>query len=572
MIGKMKVSKITLLFSCFTLFTTLPAQLPHLEHSGLVTKMIVNDKPFLMIGGEFHNSTSSSTGYMEDIDIWGTVEKANYNTIVASASWELVEPEEGKYSFGPVDYIINKAREKDLKVVLIWFASWKNGASTYVPGWVKRDQNNYRYVQNAKGETLDVLSPVANEKAMKADARAFAALMRHIKEVDPGHNVIMMQVENEVGILTSPKDFSPVAEKAWKSDVPADLIKYLQSHKGLLFPELEKVWEANGYKTKGSWEEVFGVSSKNTQNWQEYPYYTEELFMAYNYARYISHVAAEGKKELNLPMYCNAWLKQPSGGFPGKFPSGGPLPEVLDIWRAAGPAIDFLAPDIYIDDFDWVLSQFTLSGNPVFIPECTFDISKELYAFGKYNVLGFSPFGIDIKRGGFSMGPSDDSTVEDFYKGNAILRGMDQIILNHYGSDKMSGLLVDDVNSKQSARMGDYEISVTLAASSAQGTQNDGTGTGSRKLRKDGGALIIQAGEDEFYIVGKDIRIGYALAEKNSILNAVTELVEEGTFRDNKWIPGRRINGDETYFLRFNEVKCVRVKLFKSKYDNRIMF
>ena len=202
---------------------------------------MVDEKPFLMIAGEFHNSTSSSIDYMERIDIWGTIEKAHYNTIIASASWELVEPEEGKYNFGQIDYLIQKARERKLKIVLIWFASWKNGESTYVPGWVKRDQEKYRYVLNAKGETLNILSPVSNEKAMKADAKAFSALMRHIKEVDTDHTVIMMQVQNEVGILTALRDYSPEAERVWGSDVPSDLMAYLQTHKGSLFPELEKV-------------------------------------------------------------------------------------------------------------------------------------------------------------------------------------------------------------------------------------------------------------------------------------------------------------------------------------------
>lgn len=272
---------------------TVSAQLPYLERTGNVTKLIVDEKPFLMIAGEFHNSTGSSIDYMEKIDIWGTIEKANYNTIIVSASWELTEPEEGKYNFRQIDYIIQKAREKKLKVVLIWFASWKNGASTYVPGWVKRDQEKYRLIQNSKGETLNILSPVDNEKAMKADAKAFRALMRHIREVDTAHTVIMMQVENEVGILTAVRDFSPMAENVWKSDVPSNLITYLQSHKGNLFPELEKVWAANGYKSKGNWEEVFGKSSENTQNWQDYSYYTEELFMAYHYAEYISYIASD---------------------------------------------------------------------------------------------------------------------------------------------------------------------------------------------------------------------------------------------------------------------------------------
>ncbi len=556
------------------LFFLLPvsAQMPSLQRTGKVTHLMVEGKPFLMIGGELHNSTSSSIDYMEKLDIWGTIEKAHYNTVIASASWELVEPEEGRFNFKQVDYLIKNARERNLKLVLIWFASWKNGASTYVPGWVKRNPKTYRYVQNSKGETLNVISPVLNETAMKSDANAFARLMQHIRETDPDHTVIMMQVENEVGVLTSVRDFSPEAQKSWKSDVPADLIAYLQSHKGKLFPELEKVWAANGYKTKGNWETIFGVSTTNTDNWQAYPFYSEELFMAYHYAKYIGTVAAMGKKEKTLPMYCNAWLKQPSGGYPGKFPSGGPLPEVLDVWRAAAPSVDFLAPDIYTDEFDYTLKQFSLGNNPFLILESTFEISKELYAIGEYDVLGFCPFGIDVNGGDFSMAATDDNTLDNLYQGNALLKQMDQLILAQYGSENLRGIYVDEVNPKMQLELGDYLLDFSLATSGTGTTQNDGTGAGFRKSRKNGGALILRAGPESLYIVGKDIRIAYKLKDPKTGQYAATESVEEGTFVNNQWVPGRRINGDETYFVSFSDVKAVKVVLYKAPFENRMLF
>ncbi|HOW09960.1 MAG TPA: DUF5597 domain-containing protein [Bacteroidales bacterium] len=559
---------ITLLF-LFTIFP-LQAQLPYLQKKGAVTLMISDGKPFLMIGGEFHNSTSSSTAHMENIDIWSTIKKGNYNTIIASASWELVEPAEGKFNFEQIDYLILKARENDLKIVLIWFASWKNGISSYAPGWVKRDQKKFPLAELPDGTKLNVLSPVGNDNAMKADAAAFSALMRHIKDTDTSHTVIMMQVENEVGVISSPRDFSPVARKAWESDVPKKLIDYLIAHKGNLFPELEKVWSANGYKTRGSWEEVFGKSHTNTDNWQEYPYYTEEIFMAWHYALYIGFIAAEGKKELNIPMYCNAWLKSPDSKYPGKFPSGGPLPEVADIWKAAGPAIDFLAPDIYIDEYDRVLKQYSLNGNPIFIPECTFDIAKELYAIGEYDALGFSPFGLDLKSRMINFHNPDSAAVRNLYKGNSILRGMDQLILNNYGSDKMRGLFVDEETSQQSVALGDYVIKASLMRNQQQQPE-DKPGTGSVS-RKTGGALIIRTADEEFYIIGKDVMISFDLKDKNSGLHAVTESVDEGTFSEGKWVPGRRLNGDEGYVVRFGEVNVQRVVLFKSQYDSRILY
>lgn len=566
----MKTKSLILMILFFPVCYLLQAQLPYLERTGNVTRLMADGKPILMIAGEFHNSTSSSIAHMENIGIWSTIKKGNYNTIIASASWELVEPAEGKFNFEQIDYLISKAHENDLKIVLIWFASWKNGISSYAPGWVKRDQKKFPLVQLSDGTKLNVLSPVGNDNAMKADAAAFSALMRHIKDTDTSHTIIMVQVENEVGVISSPRDFSPAARKAWGGDIPKELADYLVAHRGSLFPELEKVWSANGYLTKGSWEEVFGLSHANTENWQEYPYYTEEIFMAWHYAKYIGYIASEGKKVLNLPMYCNAWLKSSSSKYPGKYPSGGPLPAVADIWRAAGPAIDFLAPDIYIDEYDWVLKQFSLNGNPIFIPECTFDIAKELYAIGEFDALGFGPFGLDLKSRMISFHNPDSAAVLNLYKGNGILRSMDQLILKNYGSEKMRGLFVDEKISQQSVALGDYVIKASLMRSQPQQSA-DQSGTGNRP-GKTGGALIIRTGEEEFYIVGKDVMISFDLKEKNSGLHAVTEYVDEGTFVDGNWVAGRRLNGDEGYVVRFGEVNAQRVVLFKSQYDSRILY
>ena len=172
--------------------------------------------------------------------------------------------------------------------------------------------------------------------------------------------------------------------------VPEELINYLTVHKEILFPELYKVWSINGFKTRGTWEEIFGKSELKSEmkDWQFYSYYTEELFMALNYALYVEKIAARGKKEYPIPMYVNAWLKQSTTSWPGRYPLGGPLPQVLDIWRAAAPSIDFISPDIYIDEFTWVCKEYTRSGNPLFIPETrggTVGAARALYVFGEFN-------------------------------------------------------------------------------------------------------------------------------------------------------------------------------------------
>jgi beta-galactosidase GanA len=397
---------------------TSSAQIPHLEKQGTASRLVVNGKPFLLISGELHNSTCGGFDYMKPV--WKRMAKKNLNSVIATVSWELIEPKEGKFDFALVDSIIAGAREANLKLVLIWFGSWKNASSVYIPSWVKKNYEKYPRARDENGKPLEILSTFGNASC-EADAKAFAALMRHIKKADAKEQtVVMIQVENEMGVLDNPertqygmetsddpgnarRDFSDSANKAYNSPVPEQLMDYLVVHKETLYPELHKVWEKNGFRTSGTWEEVFGKSElrRDMKDWKFYSYYTEELFSAWNYALYTEKIAAAGKKEYPLPMYVNAWLKQPFSYWPGRYPSGGPLPQVLDIWRAAAPSIDFLAPDIYMDEFTWVCEEYTRNGNPLFIPETRggeVGAARAFYAFGEHDAGCFAPFGIDNVR------------------------------------------------------------------------------------------------------------------------------------------------------------------------------
>ena len=513
-----------------------------LKNEGGTTNLYVDGKPFLVLSGELHNSTSTSEAYMESIGVWDQMKNAHFNTVIASCSWDVIEPQEGRYDFSSVDHVISNARKNGLKVVMIWFASWKNGESTYTPGYIKRNPKKYELVMDEKGDYHNIISTFS-KNTMNADAKAFAALMRHIKAVDTDNTVIMMQVENEMGVLNSVRDFSPAAQKAWKSQVPSDLMDYLKAHKGKLFPELEKVWSENGYKTAGTWEEVFGKSHQ--KDWPEYPYYTEEIFQAYHYAKYTEVVTAAGKAEHNIPMYVNNWLRQPKMVIPGSFPSGSPEPEVLDIWRAAAPSVDLSAPDVYINEYDWVLKEFTRSGNPLFIPECRGDASKALYAYGEYDALGFAPFGFDGPQEGnfFGVLPERFSELASCY---GILSEMTELVLKHRGSDTMRGLFVTKDDPHPFVAMGDYVISAKAVKEGAQS-----------------GALVIRTSEDEFYIVAINAEFSFYLKDPKTKGSAMTEIIEEGVFENGVWKPGRRLNGDENKVI-IKGIEAQRVVLYKS--------
>ena len=358
---------------------------PLLQQQGTARQLVVNGKPFLILGAELNNSSASSVDYMKPL--WPRLVATHLNTVLATVSWELIEPEEGRFDFALVDALLRDARASDLHLVILWFASWKNGKSNYQPLWVKTNQTRFPLIQTEQGRSLATLTTLSDANR-DADARAFAALMRHLREVDGGkHTVLMIQVENEVGVLEDSRDYSPAANQAFAGQVPKELMDYLKQHKDALVPEFREVWAANGFKTSGTWVEVFGPGKPagtpipvRTTNppmsveehetaWRKLQWPVDEIFMAWHYARYINKVAEAGKAEYDIPMYVNAWLQQRDHAWPGTYPSGGPLPQVINVWQAGAPAIDILAPDLYVSEFEELCARFDRCGNPLFIPE-----------------------------------------------------------------------------------------------------------------------------------------------------------------------------------------------------------
>ena len=255
-----------------------------MEKRGQATQLIVDGKPFLALSGELANTAPSNLDYMRHI-FPILARQVHLNTVLTAVAWGWIEPREGQYDFHLVDAAIELANQNDLRLVWLWFGSWKNGESNFAPGWVKADYDRFPRAQIQNGRNVEILSTLS-ESNLQADAKAFAALMRHVKEVDKNHRVIMAQVENEVGLLGDSRDRSPAANEAFAKPVPREFMDYLQKHKDNLLPEFRKIWEAAGFKTSGTWEEVFG---KGVQ--------TDEIFMGWNYARYVGKVAEAGKRE-----------------------------------------------------------------------------------------------------------------------------------------------------------------------------------------------------------------------------------------------------------------------------------
>lgn len=507
------------------------AAAPHLERRGKATQLIVDGKPYLVLGGELHNSSSSDLAYMAPV--WPRLKAMNLNTVLAPVAWETIEPQEGRFDFSNVDGLLKGARAQNLRLVLLWFGAWKNTYSSYVPAWVKRDQARFARAQTADGRGTERLSPFSTT-TRDADARAFTALMRHLRAVDGAqHTVLMVQVENEVGVIPEARDHSPAAAAALAAPVPEPLLRYLVAHRTALHPTLRTAWETAGARTAGTWREVFGDAAM-----------TDSLFMSWAYATFIEGVTAAGKAQYALPMFTNAALIRPNYE-PGQYNSGGPLPFAIDVYKAGAPSLDFLAPDIYFEDYANWASQYTRVDNPLFVPEARGGMvgaANALYSFGTLNAVGFSPFGIDgegvVLQGDASIGLSaageGDPAMTALY---GQLARIAPLILEKQAEGGISTVLMEGGAQRAGrGRIGDYIVNMTRAG----GPKGDVDQT-SRIA-----AMFLQTGTDEFVVVGSgDAQLSFATDRPGAPIVGV-ESIDEQFLRDGRMVTGRRLNGDET--------------------------
>ncbi len=535
---------VTIVIVSFCTSTT-AQDIPYLKKEKNKTQLIVDNKPFLMLAGELSNSISGSIEHMlpsgkplprkeysmvggtlgndtsknmdYDGSVWDQMVDLNVNTVLVAISWEMIEPEEGKFNFTVVDAILKGAREKNLKVIPLWFGTWKNGMSSYAPLWVKKDYKRFPRSKTKNSGSVEVVSTLSLE-ARNADAKAFSELMKHIKKVDSEHRtVIMVQVENEVGLMEDSRDRSAIAEKEFKKDVPKALIEYLIKNKKTLMPQLKELWASSGYKKSGSWEEVFGSSV-----------WTDLAFMSWQYATYMNYVTKLGKEEYNLPMFVNAWLEYEGSPLPGGFPTGGPLPRVKDIWKAGAPDIDFMSPDIYGGDFVEWCNQYTTQGDPLFIPETWWTkpeyVGYMLYAIGNYNTLGVAPFGID------RVNPKDEPLLREMY--SAVNYLSPSILESQGNKDKISAFLLSKDKPFIEVSMGDYIVRAELYKRKGSYRVEDAYG------------VILKTGDNHFTITGSKAVITFI--PKDKTVKAGIGTVDEYIEVNNKWIKGRRLGGDET--------------------------
>lgn len=510
-------------------FAAAPAtaqELPRLVSRDGRHALLVDGAPFLMLGAQANNSSNYPAMLPK---VWPVIEAMHANTLEIPIAWEQVEPVEGQFDFSFLDTLVEQARARKVRLVLLWFATWKNTGNSYAPEWVKRDTARFPRMKKPDGTTHYALSP-HGRNTLEADKRAFVMMMRHLAKIDRDHNVIMVQPENEAGSYGLARDHAPEADRLFKGDVPAELVRAL--------------------KVKpGSWTAVFGKRA-------------EQYFQTWHLARFIDEIAAAGKAVKPLPMYVNAALGDAftdEGGNVG--PSGGPNWNVIPIWKAAAPHIDLVAPDIYNRDAPAVesfLEKYARPDNALMVPEIgnALDYGRFLWPALGRGAIGFAPFGMDAT--GFFNYPLgakalDAATMEAFSGPYAMLapmaRDWARIAFENPVWGTAKGAKV------QAKVFGRWQIAAEYGLwQMGEPGWSSWTKIDPHPLAEApvGGLVAAQLGPDTFLISGSHVRVRLTAAGAAPNQQAQIISAEEGSFVAGKWTMRRRWNGDQIdYGLNF---------------------
>ena len=530
-----KPSALTVIAVAFLVLTFLPlasaVEAPRLVEKDGRYALLVEGKPYLILGGQIHNSS----GWPSELpQVWESMAALHANTIEAPAYWEQIEPQPGHFDFTNVDALVEGARAHRLHMTLLWFGTWKNGNMQYTPEWVKTDPKRFPRMIRPDGELTDVLS--ANSRAnLEADKAAFTALMRHLRAIDgEQHTILLVQVENESGGLGSVRDFSAASNAEFAGPVPAALLKATE-------------------KQPGSWAQVFGTDA-------------DEVFQLYHQAKYIDEIAAAGKAEFAIPYYVNVWISHPTTELPQRqveqpgilYPSGGAVQRWVGLWKALAPSIDLIAPDIYTDDsatYRQLIRTYHRPNNPLFIPETGRSDSFAkffFYALG-HGAIGFSPFGVD--RSGWNI--LGDEPWKSHAKNFELFAPMSREVAALEFEGKVKTAVEEKGQVSAELDFCGWEATIAYGFPQPDGRRPPGTSDAH------GAAFVAQLGPNEFLVTGFDSSVSFHLPGKLPGMRSQILSAELGAYEGGEWKRIKLLNGDEVdRGLTFHQQpEVVRIRL-----------
>jgi hypothetical protein len=505
--------------------------IPRIEQKDGRYALLVDGAPFLMLGAQANNSSAWPAMLPK---VWPAIEYLHANTVELPIYWEQFEPEEGRFDYSLLDTLLAQAREHHVHLVLLWFGTWKNGSSHYIPLWMKSQPERYPKMIGAKGLPVDSPSPFASA-TLQADVKAFSALMRHLKASDEERTVLMVQVENEPGTWGSVRDYSPAAQNAFEAPVPLELLK-----------SLDKTASASE-----NWQQVFGEDA-------------EEFFHAWFVARYIEQIAAAGKAIYPLPLYVNAALRNPfQTTHEHNYETGGATDNVIPIWKAAAPSIDLVAPDIYMEgsaEHLKILDLYERPDNAMFVPETGQSpvYSRYFFAALGHQAIGFSPFGLDYtKYDNAPIGATQitEKSLEPFALNYKLVAPMDREIARLNFDGKLKAVVEEKGKPTGSLDFGQWKVTVSY------GLGQFGAGDPPGNPEPTGRAFVAQLADNEFLVAGFFCRVDFHVADPTSRKQREYVRVEEGSYENGTFKPIRIWNGDQTdWGLNFASVpQVVRV-------------
>jgi len=493
--------------------------------------LMVDGAPFLVLAGQAHNSSNYPRALPK---VWAAMKDARANTLEIPVSWEQIEPQEGRFDFSYLDTLVQQARANKLRLVLLWFGTWKNTGPAYTPEWVKLDNRRFPRMLDAEGKPSYCLSPFGTA-TLAADKKAFVAMMAHLRKIDAAQRtVIMVQVENEVGTYGLERDHAPAAQAAFAGPVPAAVLARQKAPRP--------------GKAAGSWTEVYGD-------------YAGQYFHTWAIARYIEEIAAAGRAVYDLPMFVNNALRDP-GPLPAPpwksdFASGGPTYDVIGIYKAAAPHIDFAGPDIYMPESGKVgatLERFQRPDNALMVPEMgnAAGYARYVYQILGRGALGVAPFGIDYASySNYPLGAkaTDRRMVEPFGAVYAAFGPMARPWAQWAFEGRTHGVAEGDDRAPQTVAMDGWSATVSFREFQFGERQylRDKNEYASGTDTPNGGVAFAQTGPNEFVLVGQQVRVKLGGTGANAGKPSMFVRVEEGSFdADGKWVMERNWNGDQT--------------------------